>query len=176
MKYSLLTLFVLLLLFTCRRDDRERLFELFYPNFQFTIPAGQSPVLPYAIGIRGVDSSIDFYLSENSTDTTVVEEISPLSAFIRSVDGLDYNFLNSISVRICEDSDEPCRDADEVFYIDRLQQDRPDDRIRLLPGLRNARRHLIEQEYRLEVVFFMAFAPAFNYESTMDLTFGAFRN
>lgn len=166
---------LILLIASCRQDNRERIFEMFYPNFQFTIPAGQSPLLPFPLGIRGVDSNIDFYLSENSTDTALISEIGALTANISSLDGLDYDFLNSISVRICEDTDQPCRDADEVFYIDRLQLDRPSDNIRLIPGLRNARRHLIQKEYRLEVVFFMAYAPAFNYETQLDMTFGAFK-
>ena len=162
-------------LFACRNDNRERLFELFYPNFQFTIPAGQSAVLPFALGIRGVDTNIDFYLSEHNTDTTTIKDISALTARLTSIDGLNYNFLNEISIRICPDSPEPCRDADEVFYIDRLQLDRPGDEIQFLPGLRNARDEFIAEEYRLEVVFFMAFSPSFDYESRLDMTFGAFK-
>jgi hypothetical protein len=175
MKKIYLPLILLLLIGSCRKDNRERIFELFYPNFRFTIPAGQSPVLPYPLGIRGVNTNIDFYLAENSTDTAVITEMNALSATLTSVDGLDYNFLDRISIRICEDSEEPCRDADEVFYIDRLQIDRPGDRIRLLPGLRNVRDELISDEYRLEVIFYLAFAPAFNYETQLDMTFGAFR-
>jgi hypothetical protein len=166
---------LILLIASCRQDNRERIFELFYPNFRFTIPAGQSPVFPFPLGIRGVDSNIAFYLTENSTDTSLISEIGALAANISSLDGLDYDFLNSISVRICDDTDEPCRDADEVFYIDRLQLDRPGDNIRLIPGLRNARRHLVQDKFRLEVVFFMAFSPAFNFETQLDMTFGAFR-
>ena len=159
----------------CRKDNRERLFEMFYPNFRFTIPAGQSPFLPYPLGIRGVNTNIGFYLSENSTDTALINEISALSATLNAVEGLDYDFLHSISIRICDDTAEPCTDADEVFYIDRLQTDRPGEQIRLLPGLRNVKDELTAQEYRLEVVFFLAFAPAFDYETQLDMTFGAFK-
>jgi hypothetical protein len=164
-----------MLLFACRNDNRERLFELFYPNFQFTIPAGQSAFLPFPLGIRGVDTNIAFYLAENNIDTTMIKEMSALTARLSSVDGLNYNFLNEISIRICPDRPDPCRDADEVFYIDRLQIDRPGDDIQFLPGLRNVRDELLAEEYRLEIVFFMAFAPAFDYDSQLDMTFGAFR-
>jgi len=175
MKNIYLPIVLILIVAACRNDNRERLFEMFYPNFNFTIPAGQSPILPYPLGIRGVNSNIDFYLTENSTDTALIGEISALSATLTSVDGIDYDFLHSVSIRICADTDEPCSDADEVFYIDRLQIDRPGERIRLLPGLRNVRDELIAQEYRLEVVFFLAFAPAFDYETRLDMSFGAFK-
>ena len=166
---------LLILISACRNDNRERIFELFYPNFNFTIPAGQSPFLPYALGIRGVNTNIDFYLDENSTDTALINEITPISARLTSIDGLDYNFLHSVSVRICEDTEAPCRDADEVFYIENLQEYRPDDQINLLPGIRNAKKDLIREEYRLEILFFLAFTPSFDYETRLDMTFGAYK-
>ncbi|MCB0585625.1 MAG: hypothetical protein KDD06_09935, partial [Phaeodactylibacter sp.] len=76
-------------------------------------------------------------------------------------------------IRLCPDTDTPCREADEVFYIDRLQIDRPGSRIDLLPGLRNVRRDLIRQKYRLEVLFFLAFPPSLNYDTRLDMTFRA---
>lgn len=174
MKNILLPLTVLLIFASCRKDNRQRSFELFYPGFELLIPAGQSPVLPYPLGIRGVNTNIDFYLSENNTDTALIGEIQAFSATLTSLDGLEYNFLRSVSVRICPDSDEACTPADEVFYKENLQVERPGDRITLFPGLRNVKDELTAEEYRLEIVFFLAFPPAFNYDTRLDMTFGVY--
>lgn len=176
MKKSILWISMLALLaLSCRKDKRERLFEMFYPNFQFTIQAGASPVLPVSAVLRGVNTNIGFYLGENQLDTTQITAISPISARLNSINGFGYGFMDFISVRICPDTDEPCIDADEVFYIDRLQFDRPGERIDLLPGLRNARRDLIREKFRLEVVMKFAYSPPTDVETRFDMTFQALR-
>ncbi|MCB0568504.1 MAG: hypothetical protein KDC66_02015 [Phaeodactylibacter sp.] len=175
MKRAILWLIVLALAAGCRKDRRERLFEMFFPNFQFTIRAGESPVLPVSAVLRGVNTNIDFYLSENQLDTTQITAISPISARLDAVNGFDYRFMDFVSVRICPDTDEPCVDADEVFYIDRLQYDRPGDHIDLLPGLRNVRRDLIRKKFRLEVVMKFAYSPPSDVDTRFDMTFQALR-
>lgn len=157
----------------CTKDRREPLFDMFYPNFELLIPAGQSFTLPFTLARRGINTNIDFYLQENNVDTAVITEIAPISARLTSFDGFNYDFLNRISIRLCPDTDRPCTEADEVFYIDRLQIDRPGSRIDLLPGLRNVRRDLIREKFRLEVVFFLAFSPGLNYDTRLDMTFRA---
>ncbi|HQU58430.1 MAG: hypothetical protein KDD02_15295 [Phaeodactylibacter sp.] len=175
MKKAIFWILILALVAGCRKDNRERLFEMFYPNFQFTIQAGSSPVLPVSAVLRGVNTNIDFYLSENQLDTTQITAISAISARLTSLNGFKYDFMDFISVRICPDTDEPCIDADEVFYIDRLQFDRPGERIDLLPGLRNIRRDLIRQKYRLEVLMKFAYTPPMEVETRFDMTFQALR-
>ena len=173
MKKLYVALLAILLAAACTKDNRKPLFEMFYPNFEMFIPAGQSYTLPFTLAKRGINTNIDFYLQENGVDTAVITEIAPISARITSVEGFNYDFLHSISIRLCPDTDTPCREADEVFYIDRLQIDRPGSRIDLLPGLRNVRRDLIRQKYRLEVLFFLAFPPSLNYDTRLDMTFRA---
>lgn len=175
MKKATLWILVIALAAGCRKDNRERLFELFYPNFQFTVQAGGSPVLPVSAVLRGVSTNISFYLGESGLDTSQITAISPISARLTSLDGFRYDFMDFISVRICPDNNEPCRDADEVFYIDRLQWDRPGERIDLIPGLRNVRRDLIRDKFRLEVVMKYAFSPPTPVETRFDMTFQALR-
>ncbi len=162
-----------LLAAACTKDKREPLFDMFYPNSELFIPAGTSFTLPYPLARRGISSNIGFYLQENNVDTAMITEIAPLSARLVSVDGFDLDFLNEVSVRLCPDTDQPCAEGDMVFYIDRLQFDRPGSRIDLLPGLRNVRRDLIRQKYRLEVVFFLAYSPGLNYDIRLDMAFRA---
>jgi len=159
----------------CTKDKREPLFDLFYPNFELAIPAGQSFTLPFPLAKRGNNTNIKFYLQENSVDTAMITEIAPISARLTSIDGYNYDFLDRVSVRLCPDTETPCAEGDEVFYIDRLQFDRPGSRIDLLPGLRNVRRDLIREKFRLEVVFFLAFSPSLNYDTRLDMVFRALR-
>jgi hypothetical protein len=175
MKQLIYLLFAVLIFATCRRDNRQPLFDLAYPNFRFTIEAGQNPILPGAYTVRGVATNIGFFLNQNNTDTSAISEISAYSATLRCLDGFDYVFLDGISVRICEDDTENCTPADEVFYIDQLQRYPEDDRIDLLPGLRNAKRDLSRESIRLEIVVFFAFSPPANYASQLDMVFRAYR-
>ncbi len=175
MNKIVLWMILIVLIASCRKDNRERLFELFYPNFQFTIDAGASSVLPVSAVKTGVNTNIDFYLDENNVDTALITAISPISARLTSINGFDYDFMDFISVRICEDTEAPCREADEVFYIDRLQLDRPGERIELLPGLRNVRRDLLRERYRLEVVMKYFYPPPTDVETRFDMTFQALR-
>ncbi len=166
--------FFLLSMIACRQDNRTPLFDLFYPNLRFTIQAGENPLLPGAYVRQGISTNISNLLQEFGTDTMSIGEISALEARIVSLNGLEYDFLSAISVRICEDGPEPCIQADEVFYLDRLQEFREDEVLQLLPGLRNARRVLIKEDFRLEIVVFFAFSPPANYESQLNMTFRAY--
>ncbi|KGE88237.1 hypothetical protein [Phaeodactylibacter xiamenensis] len=173
---QLVYIFLTVLIFAaCRRDNRQPLFDLAYPNFRFTIQAGESPVLPGAYAIRGVATNINFFLNQNNTDTSAISEVSAYSATLRCLDGFDYVFMEGVSVRICEDGTENCTPADEVFYIDQLQRYPEDDRIDLLPGLRNAKRDLFRESVRLEIVVFFAYSPPANYASQLDMVFRAYR-
>ena len=174
MRPYLIVLFAFFTLFACRQDNRDPLFDMFFPNLQFTVQAGENPTLPGSYTKRMISTNIDTYLIDFNTDTTAISEISPLSASLVSINGNDYNFLHEISVRICPDSSEPCQPADEVFYIDRLQEFREDEVIELLPGLRDVREELIGEAIRLEVVMFFAFSPPLNYETQFSMTFRAF--
>ncbi len=158
-----------LLMITCQRDTGQRLFEMVYPNTQFTIPAGLSASLPRAFEQR-VSSNIDFYLSENLVDTVSIRAINPYSATMRSLDNEDYDYIREISVRVCPDGPEPCTLADEVFYIDNIVN-RAGREVRLLPTLKNARPILLEPRFKLEILFYFAYTTPYAVDSQFDMVF-----
>ncbi|MEN0003374.1 MAG: hypothetical protein AAF798_04500 [Bacteroidota bacterium] len=158
----------------CVKDNRERLFELFYPNNLFEIPAGIGGVFPREVEWSNVATNIDFYLSETGLDTAQIRDINPIDATIISLDGFDFDFAQEISVRICPTSEQDCIPADEVFYIDRLDG-RAGDAVRLLPTLRNVRRNLLEQSYKLEILFFLNGTTQVQMNAKLDMTFEAYR-
>jgi hypothetical protein len=169
-------LLLLILSAACVRDSRERLFELVYPDVRFEIPAGLVASLPWAFERRSMPTNIGFFLQQNKVDTAVISVISPVSARIISLDGANfgYEFVEQVSVLICAEGPQPCTLADEVFYIDDLRG-RARERIDLLPTLRNARRNLIQERFKVEVIFFFRTSTPYSVSSRMDMQFEALR-
>jgi hypothetical protein len=167
--------FLLLIAVGCPKDNRIRLFEMFYPNIVFELPAGLSATLPRVYEIPGIATNFEAFLKNSGLNKDLIAGITPYSARISSLDpGLRYDFLREVSIRICATGTKPCTPADEVFYLDRLQR-REDDRIDLLPTLRNVKPLLSGQAFKLEVVFFLDVASPYNIESKLDLFFEAIK-
>ncbi len=158
----------------CRKDGGERIFEMLFPNIVFEIPAGLNPNFQQVFELQVVPTSIDAYLSDFQTDTTLIRAILPLSARLTSLDGnaFGYGFMEAVSVRICDPVKPNCFDGDEVFYIDDLRG-RAGQEIRLIPGLRNARRDLIRRNFRLEVVFVFNSTTPYSVRSRLQMNFEA---
>ncbi len=162
-----------LLMVSCQEDERRRLFEMLFVPIAFTVPAGlfNGPV-PRVFSEPVVATNINFYLEENNLEAEQIGNINALAADIRSLEpGLNYNFLNEVSVRICPVGSNQCTPADEVFYIDRLQLDRPGGQIRLLPTLANKRDLLLEPAFRLEIWFFLADISPYSINSQLEMSF-----
>jgi hypothetical protein len=165
-----------LLAVACRKDERERLFDLVYPNIPFELPAGLPPgLIPRALVLDGFSSNLRYYLDTYNTDTSAIAGIFPYAASIRSLDGSDLDFFEEISVRICPQGSTSCTQADEVFYIDNLQQNRTGFQVRLLPTLINARRHFYKERFKLEVWFFLRFPSPRIIPCRLEMQFEAVR-
>lgn len=172
MKKIIPFLFIPLLLFTCNKDNRERLFEMLYPNFRFNVIPGGSAFLPRVVEFNSVATNFDFYLAQSNTDITAITGISPYSARVYSLDGNEFEFVQEISVRVCPDGPEPCTPADEAFYIDNLQN-RGGEVVELLPTLRNVKNLLSERSFKTEILFFLSYPSPTAIESGFDMTFEA---
>jgi hypothetical protein len=167
--------FLILIAVGCPKDNRIRLFEMFYPNIVFELPAGLSAAFPRVFEVPVIATNFEAFLRNAAIDKELINGITPYSARISSLDpGLRYDFLREVSIRICATGTAPCTPADEVFYIDRLQR-REDDRIDLLPTLRNVKGLLSGQAFKLEVVFFLDVTSPYNVESKLDIFFEAIK-
>jgi len=165
-----------LLVSACRQDNGERVFEMVFPNITFEIPAGLNATFQQVFQIPLVPTNIDTYLAENGTDTALITAIAPFTATLTSLEGVafDYDFVEGISIRICDPVKPACFDGDEVFYIDNLQG-RGGQTIRLIPGLRNAKRDLIRRHFRMEAVFFFAYTTPYSVRSRLQMNFEALK-
>ena len=145
-------LLVLFLFLGCRKERGERVFEMLYPNFTFTLPSGLSPFTAPTFAFNNEATSIDLYLQQNNTDTSAITAINPFSAQITALNNTAFDFLDEISVRICPAGILECDAFDEAFYLDNMRN-RVYTRIELLPSLRNFKPLLSGNAYRVGLLF-----------------------
>lgn len=175
--YRIFTVLLLVgLVLGCRNDRRRTLFEMIYPNILFEIPAGLGGGLPRVFELEDLRTNFREYLQTNNTDTSFVAGIEPVSANLIALDGERFDFLREVSIRICKNTAEPCNMTDEVFYLDRIQETRIGNELRLLPTLIDAERILAGDRFKLEVWFYLFGTTPATIPIRMDLRFDALRD
>jgi len=172
--YLVLAVFSLVLA-SCSRENRDRLFVLVYPNLQFEFEAGLNPNFPQVKAFTPLPTNFLDLAQQNGVDTSLVAGVFPLEARLTALDVNNYSFINSMSVLICPADEGECNlQSDEVFYIEPQLQPFEGE-IRLQPGLRNALRDLRGESFRLELVFFLNQPSPFSVESLFEMRFEAVR-
>ena len=166
--------FLLFILLGCTKDNRVRLFEMVFPNIVFEIPAGVGgSAIPQVYELDNLQSNIRFYLNQSGLDTSVITGISPVAANLTAIDNnAEYDFLREVSIRICPRGSATCSPAEEVFYIDNLIG-REGTQLRLLPTLINARRMLVQDRFKLEILFFFRDITPTRIRTRLDMSFEA---
>lgn len=173
MKKYFLYLPLVFLSMACSRESRERLFEINYPNTLFNLPAGLSSNIAWGYNRSDIPSNFRNLVKANNSDTAVIAGVFPYSARITALDGLDYNFVEQVSILMCSNEKSKCSlISDEVFYIDDLRG-RARGNIELLPTPRNIEKLLSEERYRLEIVFYFRNTSPYLIESRLDMLFEA---
>lgn len=173
---SVAVLFFTALLMACQRDQRERIFEINYPNITFNIPAGLAPgVIPRTLVLDDFSSNLRYYLDTYKSDTSAIRAIQPFSAQISALDLTDLDFIQEISVRMCPQGSTSCTRADEVFYIDRLHLERVGNQIKLLPTLVNAKKILSKERFKLEIWFYLYRVSPYTIPCRLEMSFEAVR-
>lgn len=149
--------FLLILLFTtCKKDKRERLFEIQIPNITFDIPAGLSGVLPRVFELDNLTTGTIALAKNANVDTALITEIRPVAATLSSIQGNgDYSFLREVAIRVCRSKSQQCFSTDEAFNIVYNDDRRIGSRINLNPSLPNLRRTLIRDRFKLEILFYV---------------------
>lgn len=170
---SISLLLFVVLLSTCRGDNRRTLFEMVFPNLTFEMPAGLTGTLPRVFTFDDLRTNYQSYITEFNTDTSLITGIEPITATLEALSNERFDFLLEVSVRICPETNATCNAAEEVFYLDNIPGQRVGSELRLLPSLPNAKRVLSRDRFKLEVWFsFFGVSPA-SIPIKMDLRFDA---
>lgn len=164
---------LVLLLSTCRKDNRLKLFEMIYPNILFEMPAGLTGSLPRVFEENGLRTNFRTYINEFNVDTALITGIEPISATLAALTDERFDFLREVSIRICPAESASCNVAEEVFYLDNIQNQRVGSELRLLPTLINAERVLTQERFKLEVWFYFFGVSPSNIPIKLDLRFDA---
>jgi hypothetical protein len=144
------------LIAACKRDKRERLFEIFIPNITFDIPAGLTGGLPRVFELDNLTTGVLALAKNAGVDTALIVEIRPRAATLSAVQGDgDYSFLQEVAIRVCRSGSLQCRPTDEAFNIVYDDNRRIGSRINLNPSLPNLRRTLIREKFKLEILFYI---------------------
>lgn len=166
-------LLLLVILTTCRQDNRLTLFEMVFPNLTFEMPAGLTGTLPRVFTFDDLRTNYQSYLNDFNADTALIAGIEPISATIEALSNERFDFLREVSIRICPETSASCNVAEEVFYLDNIQNERTGSQLRLLPTLINAEQVLSRDRFKLEVWFtFFGVSPS-AIPIKMDLRFDA---
>lgn len=178
MRKILLFIPLIFLLFTCRRDKRERLFEILVPNITFEIPAGLSGGLPRVFELDNISSSVVAQAKSAGIDTATIVEIRPRAATLQAILGnADYSFIREVVIRVCRSGSAQCFATDEAFNMVYFDERRVGSRINMNPSLPNLRRTLIRERYKLEILFYLwpgAVSPT-AIPTRLDMVFEAVR-
>lgn len=164
---------LILLLTNCRKDNRQTLFEMIYPNILFEMPAGLTGSLPRVFEQNGLRTNFRAYLNEFDVDTALITGIEPISATLTALTDERFDFLREVSIRICAAESASCNIAEEVFYLDNMQNQRIGSELRLLPSLINAERILTQERFKVEVWFYFFGVSPSTIPIKMDLRFDA---
>jgi hypothetical protein len=146
---------------------------MIYPNILFDMPAGLAGSLPRVFEVNGLQTNYRAYLNEFSVDTALITGIEPISAILTALTDERFDFLREVSVRICDADSPSCNVAEEVFYLDNIQNQRIGSELRLLPTLINAERVLSQDRFKLEVWFYFFGVSPSTIPIKLDLRFDA---
>jgi hypothetical protein len=175
---SLQGLCLAFVLLACQRDSGIRVFDLIFPNIIFDIPAGLSGGLPRVYTLDNIATNIKAQLQSTGTDTTIITEIRPGTATMTALqNNVDWSFLQEVTIRICRDGSKECSSTQEAFYYQIIDNRRVLDRLLLTPSLPNARKTMIRDRFKLEVIFQVrpGMVSPTAIRTRLDLSFQAFR-
>ncbi len=117
MKNLFLLLAVIFLFSACKKDKARTLFVFPLQNIDTEFPPTLSPFQVHYFNISDVPTNYAGLLGSNNTVEEQVERIIPREGRFSVIFGsADYDFIDQMSVRICDQGDESENCGTEIFY------------------------------------------------------------
>lgn len=115
---NLFLLFLIVFLFSaCKKDRAQTLFIFPLQNIDTELPPTLSVFQVHYFNIKDVPTNYAGLLGNNNTVEEQIERIIPREANLSVIFGnTDYDFIEQMSVRICNQGDESENCGTEIFY------------------------------------------------------------
>lgn len=161
----------------CKKDKREVLFDMTYPDLTFEIQPGINGSQALIFSYPAVESKINSFLVQNDVTLDEIGTIEPIRARIESTDGRSLYFVQRAEIRVCSVDSSDCEPLfDQTFDASDLNGSAT-TYIDLLPGLQ-PRTDLLSLEYfKLELIFYLNIGSVTPYDvkGRANVSFRAFR-
>lgn len=117
MKNITLLLFGLLLITSCKKDKEEILFPFPIQDIDFSIPPTASTFQVHYFNLENVVTNHEGLFSSNNVDETSEFRIVPSESSLNVLVGnIDYDFIEQMSIRICDVGDVSENCGVEIFW------------------------------------------------------------
>ena len=168
MRYIFLLIALPFLFFSCKKDPNV-LFEMAYPNNDFSIAAGLNPFDVHYFILRNIQTNSDSLFSFHNIKASAITQIQPSSARLSAIfASSDYSFIRKIEIRIFKDNPD---DYNVLFYRDDVPFNTGQD-LGLIPNGVNIKKYMVEDHFGIVVRMELRnISPEF-IESRLNFKFG----
>jgi hypothetical protein len=151
MKNITLFLFSLLLITSCKKDQDEILFPFPLQDIEFSIPPTASPFQVHYFNLENVVTNQEGLFSSNNIDANSDVRIVPLESSLNVLVGnIDYDFIEQMSIRICDAGDVSENCGTEIFWRQPVPLN-VGNILDLIPSDIDVKRYLTQEKVNIQV-------------------------
>ena len=151
MKNITLLLFSLLLVSSCNKNREDILFPFPIQDIDFAIPPTASTFQVHYFNLENVDTNHEGLFSSNNVDEMSDIRIVPLESSLNVLIGnIDYDFIEQMSIRICDPGDVSQNCGVEIFWRQPVPLN-VGSILDLIPSDIDVKRYLIQDKINIQV-------------------------
>ena len=151
MKNIALLLFSLLLVTSCRKNQDNVIFPFPLQDTDFSIPPTASPFQVHYFNLENIVTNHEELFSTNNIDENSDVRILPLEASLNVLVGnVDYDFIEQMSIRICDAGDVSENCGTEIFWRQPVPVN-VGNILTLIPSDIDVKRYLTQEKVNIQV-------------------------
>ena len=165
-------LLLLILPFLSCEKEKNLLFNLPFPNLNFTIPAGVNALEAQYFNIDSVPTNLINVAMAQNFDPNQITAVRPASARLQSLFGnVDFDFVFEMTIQLCEVGDKSPNCGREIFWRQPVPQN-VGDFVDLIPNENNVLEMLEKDMVNIQIKLaqLRATSPTF-IEAQLNLDF-----
>jgi hypothetical protein len=164
-------LFLVAMSLGCRKDNDIILFEIPFPNLDFTIQAGLNPLDTWYFNMDNVPTNALNLFDANGVDTSAYSSLIPNTARLVSVfNDVEYDFVYEIAVYLCEAGNQSPKCGKEIFYRFPMPNN-PGSIVDIIPNPLEVGDLLLSERVNVQVMLRFISPPPQFVESRLNIDF-----